>query len=130
MRSFAIFCSVRNFLSIFRHLTLVSYKNYYNTLFSLKQSALFVLSSTLPDYMIRLSVWEGGIRLAKVQIKVNDNGSFRVTGDVELVDSQGNVFPAKPAFSLCRCGLSKNMPYCDASHKGKFESVVRAPEAE
>ena len=57
--------------------------------------------------MMKLSVWEGGITLAKVQIKVNDNGSFRVTGDVELVDSQGNVFPAKPAFSLCRCGLSK-----------------------
>ena len=57
--------------------------------------------------MMKLSVWEGGIALAKVQIKVNDNGSFRVTGDVELVDSQGNVFPAKPAFSLCRCGLSK-----------------------
>ncbi|MEK4503233.1 MULTISPECIES: CDGSH iron-sulfur domain-containing protein [Bacillus] len=80
--------------------------------------------------MMKVSVWEGGITLAKVQIKVNDNGSFRVTGDVELVDSQGNVFPAKPAFSLCRCGLSKNMPYCDASHKGKFESVVRAPETE
>ena len=48
--------------------------------------------------MMKLSVWEGGITLAKVQIKVNDNGSFRVTGDVELVDSQGNVFPAKPAF--------------------------------
>ena len=41
--------------------------------------------------MMKLSVWEGGITLAKVQIKVNDNGSFRVTGDVELVDSQGNV---------------------------------------
>ena len=57
--------------------------------------------------MMKLSVWEGGITLAKVQIKVNDNGSFRVTGDVELVDSQGNVFQTKPAFSLCRCGLSK-----------------------
>ena len=39
--------------------------------------------------MMKLSVWEGGMTLAKVQIKVNDNGSFRVTGDVELVDSQG-----------------------------------------
>jgi CDGSH iron-sulfur domain-containing protein 3 len=24
--------------------------------------------------------------------------------------------------------MSKNMPFCDASHKGKFESVVRAPQ--
>lgn len=80
--------------------------------------------------MMDISVWEGGVIMTKVQIKVNDNGSFRITGDVELVDSQGNAFPQKPAFSLCRCGLSQNMPYCDASHKGKFESVVRAPKGE
>jgi CDGSH iron-sulfur domain-containing protein 3 len=68
--------------------------------------------------------------LTKVQIKVNDNGSLRITGDVELLDGAGNKFESKPAFSLCRCGLSSNMPFCDASHKGKFESVVRAPQAE
>jgi CDGSH iron-sulfur domain-containing protein 3 len=68
--------------------------------------------------------------LTKVQIKVNDNGSLRITGDVELLDGAGNKFESKPAFSLCRCGMSKNMPFCDASHKGKFESVVRAPQAE
>ncbi|MFD3447861.1 CDGSH iron-sulfur domain-containing protein [Microbacteriaceae bacterium 4G12] len=68
--------------------------------------------------------------MTKVQIKVNDNGSFRVTGDVELVDVEGNAFPAKQAFSLCRCGLSENMPYCNGAHKGKFQSVVRAPQPE
>ncbi|MFY0757697.1 CDGSH iron-sulfur domain-containing protein [Metabacillus dongyingensis] len=62
----------------------------------------------------------------KVQIKVNDNGSLRVTGDVELVDAEGNVFQTKQSFSLCRCGLSKRMPFCDGSHKGTFQSVVRA----
>jgi CDGSH iron-sulfur domain-containing protein 3 len=64
--------------------------------------------------------------MSKVQIKVNDNGSLKVSGDVELVDGEGNVFQTKPVFSLCRCGLSKNMPFCDASHKGQFESRVRA----
>jgi CDGSH-type Zn-finger protein len=64
----------------------------------------------------------------KVQIKVNDNGSLRVTGDVELVDAEGNVFQTKQSFSLCRCGLSKRMPFCDGSHKGTFQSVVRAEE--
>ncbi|CAM4041944.1 hypothetical protein BAMA_09920 [Bacillus manliponensis] len=66
--------------------------------------------------------------MGKVQIKVNDNGSFRITGDVEMIDAEGNVFPVKPAFSLCRCGLSEKMPYCDGSHKGKFNSIVRAPK--
>ncbi|MFY0781306.1 CDGSH iron-sulfur domain-containing protein [Peribacillus simplex] len=58
-------------------------------------------------------------------IKVNDNGSLRVSGNVELVDGEGNKIEKKESFSLCRCGLSDNKPFCDGSHKGKFESVVR-----
>ncbi|MGC8228395.1 CDGSH iron-sulfur domain-containing protein [Pseudobacillus badius] len=64
--------------------------------------------------------------MAKAQIKVMDNGSFKVSGDVELIDMDGNVFETKPVFSLCRCGQSQKMPFCDASHKGKFASCVRA----
>ncbi|UII54735.1 CDGSH iron-sulfur domain-containing protein [Cytobacillus spongiae] len=64
--------------------------------------------------------------MSKVQIKVMDNGAFRVTGDVELIDVDGNVFETKQAFSLCRCGLSAKLPFCDGNHKGKFESCVRA----
>ncbi|WP_110111232.1 CDGSH iron-sulfur domain-containing protein [Bacillus sp. CGMCC 1.16541] len=66
--------------------------------------------------------------MSKVQIKVNDNGSLRVTGDVELIDADGNVFETKQTFSLCRCGLSKKMPFCDGNHKGKFDSCVRAKQ--
>lgn len=62
--------------------------------------------------------------------KVNDNGSYRVTGDVELIDAEGNKFVTKQTFSLCRCGLSNNKPFCDGSHKGKFQSVVRATPSE
>ncbi|WP_191565289.1 CDGSH iron-sulfur domain-containing protein [Metabacillus idriensis] len=62
--------------------------------------------------------------MSKAQIKVNNNGSLRVTGDVELIDAAGNVFQTKQSFSLCRCGLSKKMPFCDGSHKGTFQSIV------
>jgi CDGSH iron-sulfur domain-containing protein 3 len=68
--------------------------------------------------------------MSKVQIKVNDNGSYRVTGDVELIDAEGNKFVTKQTFSLCRCGLSGKMPFCDGAHKGKFQSVVRATPSE
>ena len=34
-----------------------------------------------------------------------DNGGFRVTGDVELIDMEGNPFPEKPAF---RCADAEN----------------------
>ena len=66
--------------------------------------------------------------MSKVQIKVNDNGSYRITGEVELIDAEGNKFVTKETFSLCRCGLSQKMPFCDGSHKGKFQSVVRATQ--
>jgi CDGSH-type Zn-finger protein len=63
----------------------------------------------------------------KVTIKVNDNGSLRVSGDVELVDAEGNVFETKPSFSLCRCGQSAKKPFCDGTHKKiGFESAPRA----
>ncbi|WP_042143257.1 CDGSH iron-sulfur domain-containing protein [Paucisalibacillus sp. EB02] len=62
----------------------------------------------------------------KVVIKVNDNGSLRITGDVELVDGEGNVFEKKKSFSLCRCGQSENKPFCDGTHrKIGFESAPR-----
>lgn len=71
-----------------------------------------------------------GINMSdKVQIKVNDNGSYRVMGDVELVDKEGNVFETKKSFSLCRCGHSANKPFCDGTHKKiGFESAPRANE--
>lgn len=68
--------------------------------------------------------------MSKVQIKVNDNGSLRITGEVELLDGEGNVYETKPSFSLCRCGLSHNKPFCDGAHKGQFESKVRVHSEE
>ncbi len=63
----------------------------------------------------------------KAQIKVNDNGSLRITGDVELVDKEGNSYQTKKSFSLCRCGNSSNKPFCDGTHrKIGFESKPRA----
>lgn len=60
-------------------------------------------------------------------IKINDNGSIRVTGDVHLIDGEGNKFDVKSTFSLCRCGQSKNKPFCDGTHKGiEFISAPRA----
>lgn len=30
---------------------------------------------------------------------------------------EGEQYPLKDPVALCRCGLSKNKPYCDGSHK-------------
>lgn len=63
------------------------------------------------------------------KITVKSNGSIRVEGEFELFDIHGNKFDlgGRPAISLCRCGHSSNMPFCDSSHKTKeFNSEVIA----
>ncbi|WP_458415391.1 CDGSH iron-sulfur domain-containing protein [Schinkia sp. CFF1] len=59
------------------------------------------------------------------EIKFLDNGPIVATG-VTLVDGEGNQMESKSEVYLCRCGLSNNKPFCDGSHKEKFESSVRA----
>jgi len=46
-------------------------------------------------------------------------GSLRVEGDVPLFDADGNRIPTPegPHYALCRCGHSKNKPFCDSTHK-------------
>ena len=72
-----------------------------------------------------------------VTIKVRQHGSLLIEGeDVKLVDWNGNEYyvPKKP-FVLCRCGGSKEKPFCDSSHKecamGETEAAPgpkKAPE--
>jgi CDGSH-type Zn-finger protein len=64
-----------------------------------------------------------------VEIKVRDNGPYKVTGPVRLIDADGNAFelPEGRALALCRCGRSATKPFCDASHREHgFESCERA----
>ncbi|WP_139489089.1 CDGSH iron-sulfur domain-containing protein [Brevibacillus dissolubilis] len=65
----------------------------------------------------------------KVTIKINDNGSIRVNGKVELLDGAGEPYEVGESFSLCRCGQSGKKPFCDGTHKQiGFESAPRAKE--
>lgn len=45
------------------------------------------------------------------------SGPLRVRGKVEIVDARGDVFDSGPRVTLCRCGHSKNQPFCDLSHR-------------
>lgn len=54
-------------------------------------------------------------------IKVAKNGPFEVKGGIELVDETGARPETRDHYTLCRCGQSKNMPFCDGSHVGHFD---------
>ncbi len=63
------------------------------------------------------------------KITIKPNGSLRVEGSFEIHDGNGNVFDlgGRTAISLCRCGHSKDKPFCDASHReAGFRSEVEA----
>jgi CDGSH-type Zn-finger protein len=53
----------------------------------------------------------------KIKMQFKNNASIRVTGTVDFVDADGNVVETKTDFSLCRCGASKEKPFCDGSHR-------------
>ena len=41
-----------------------------------------------------------------VKIEAIKNGPYIVTGEVELIDADGNKFPVEKRMALCRCGAS------------------------
>ena len=55
-------------------------------------------------------------RDAAVEIRPSPNGPLLVRGPIRVVDADGNVTELEKA-ALCRCGQSKNKPFCDGTHK-------------
>ena len=69
--------------------------------------------------------------MAQVTIETIKNGPYIVKGEVELIDADGNRFPAEPRMALCRCGASTEKPFCDGTHsKIGFKAAEKAvPES-
>ena len=64
-----------------------------------------------------------------VKITVKNNASIHVEGDFEIFDQNGNKYDlaGRTLIKLCRCGHSKNKPFCDSAHKlAGFQSEVAA----
>lgn len=54
-------------------------------------------------------------------ITVTGTGPYLVKGTIVLTDDKGNKIETKEQFALCRCGHSKNKPFCDGSHRASTE---------
>ena len=65
---------------------------------------------------------------SRKKIKIVKDGPYLVYGDIPLEEKlitengdrvqfkQGKTYPAMESYSLCRCGRSSNMPFCDGQH--------------
>ena len=63
------------------------------------------------------------------KITVNNNGSLRVEGEIEVYDANGGKYDlgGRTVVSFCRCGQSANKPFCDGAHaRCGFQSQVTA----
>jgi CDGSH-type Zn-finger protein len=49
-------------------------------------------------------------------IQMTRDGPYRVTGGVELKGQDRGEGVSREHYTLCRCGASKNKPFCDGSH--------------
>ena len=69
-------------------------------------------------------------------VEVSRDGPYRVTGGVGLADDDGTPVPrpgdASPEhYSLCRCGMSANKPFCSGAHwYADFHDPVPDPDAD
>ena len=57
-------------------------------------------------------------------IRVERDGPYQVVGAPTLTYSDGRICDTTASYRLCRCGLSKNKPFCDDSH---IEAGFRSP---
>jgi CDGSH-type Zn-finger protein len=63
------------------------------------------------------------------------DGPLQVTGEIEIIAADGTLMSHVSETRLCRCGQSKNKPYCDGSHDqaefrdGELAGAPPAPRA-
>jgi CDGSH-type Zn-finger protein len=55
--------------------------------------------------------------LGKTHIFRKEKGQIIIEGAVKLTDDQGNEIPHGERFTLCGCGKSQKLPFCDGAHK-------------
>lgn len=51
------------------------------------------------------------------RIILQKNGPVYIHGDIEIRDAEDSTLLEDTRVALCRCGISKNKPLCDNSHK-------------
>lgn len=62
-------------------------------------------------------------------IGVEPDASYWLRGGIAVVSDDGQPYEVRNRQTLCRCGFSRNKPFCDGSHKHRgFEDAAMPPE--
>lgn len=52
-----------------------------------------------------------------VHIRLRRNGPLVLQGPVRVERDDGTLIRAAMSMALCRCGASRELPFCDGSHR-------------
>lgn len=58
----------------------------------------------------------GGDTEREPMVTVTKDGPYAVTGGIELIGAEFGEGASRERYTLCRCGASRNKPFCDGSH--------------
>ena len=73
---------------------------------------------SLPTGALAYSLPDGVAETADVaSIRPAPNGPLYVRGEVQVQTEDGRVIATGVRMALCRCGATKNAPFCDGSHR-------------
>ena len=65
-------------------------------------------------------------RAGEPTVFVAPHGPYAISGGPELMDTQFGEGASKEHYTLCRCGGSKNKPFCDGTHWNGFRDDKNA----
>ncbi|MBS0375748.1 MAG: CDGSH iron-sulfur domain-containing protein [Proteobacteria bacterium] len=57
------------------------------------------------------------VRGGALAVEPQRNGPLKCSGPLEVISGTGHTIGRGTEFYFCRCGLSKQKPYCDGSHR-------------
>ena len=87
------------------------------------RSTLAIHHEGLPDAAAREAMrayWSSALeRIAGTRaprILVTEHGPYRVDGEIAIHDAHGRLLESDGCWHLCRCGGSRNKPFCDVTH--------------
>lgn len=57
-------------------------------------------------------------------VLIQPDGPLHVRGDIRVETAEGEILLTDTRVALCRCGLSKNKPFCDNAHLENFKDAA------
>ncbi|MFH0761491.1 MAG: (4Fe-4S)-binding protein [Bacteroidota bacterium] len=75
------------------------------------------LTASEKDHLVKPSTGEETAPEPVAEIMLIDKGPALIKGKFRLINQNWEIIETADQIALCRCGCSKNLPYCDGSHR-------------